>query len=110
VSDGLAGDVRHLAAASGAGIEIDLESLPQPPRAGELCDRIGTGWSDLALSGGEDYELLFSIPEARWARAPKPRNTRFTVIGRMMPARHGITVRDRDGVRPLFEEGFSHFG
>jgi thiamine-monophosphate kinase len=109
VSDGLAGDLRHLAAAGGTGIEIDLERLPRPAGVDAVCAWAGAEWQELALTGGEDYELLFSIPESRWIEATRPRGSRFSVIGRLTTGRQGLTVRDRNGVRPLFEEGFHHF-
>lgn len=109
VSDGLAGDLRHLAAAGGTGVEIDLERLPRPAGVDALCTSAGADWQELALAGGEDYELLFSIPESRWIEATRPRGSRFSVIGRLTSGKQGLTVRDRHGVRPLFEEGFHHF-
>jgi thiamine-monophosphate kinase len=57
LSDGLAGDVRHLAAASGVGILIDESAVPVHPAAA----RTGRGL-ELALTGGEDYELCLAVP------------------------------------------------
>lgn len=63
VSDGLLGDLRKLAAASGVGVRLDLDRLPVAPvLAGhydrEQCERY-------VLHGGDDYELLFTLPAAR---------------------------------------------
>ena len=61
VSDGLAGDVRHLAAASGVGVEVDVDAVP-------VEGWVGPGGSSAArrraLTGGEDYELLFAAPRS----------------------------------------------
>ena len=58
MSDGLAGDVAHLAAASGVGVEVDLDAVPI-----EGWSRDAADWSR-ALTGGEDYELLFAAAPA----------------------------------------------
>ncbi|MDG2052071.1 MAG: thiamine-phosphate kinase [Myxococcota bacterium] len=61
VSDGLAGDLVHLARASGVGIEVDPSTLPQPRGFTEGCRRLGRDPLELAVSGGDDYELLFGL-------------------------------------------------
>ena len=59
ISDGLASETHHLARASGVGIEIDVDRLPLAPAAVEA---LGSQQAiDGALSGGEDYELLFTF-------------------------------------------------
>jgi len=67
VSDGLLGDLHHLLAAAGCGAEIFLEQLPLSPayRKVQLVDTL-EGYLP-ALTGGEDYELLFSVPDEREA-------------------------------------------
>ncbi len=63
VSDGLARDLQRLCSQSGVGAEIELESLPRHDRLTELADAIGDEWKQLALGGGEDYVLLFTLPQ-----------------------------------------------
>ena len=65
LSDGLADGVRQLAAASGVGITLDAALLPVPPAARAVFERAGRDWFDAAVSGGEDYELLFTVPRRR---------------------------------------------
>jgi thiamine-monophosphate kinase len=62
ISDGLASETHHLARASGVGIEVDLDRLPLAPAAVEA---LGSRRAiEGALSGGEDYELLFTFDPA----------------------------------------------
>jgi thiamine-monophosphate kinase len=60
VSDGLGGDARHLAAASGVGLDIDLALLPVGPGVREIAGDVPA--AVFAARGGEDYELLAALP------------------------------------------------
>jgi thiamine-monophosphate kinase len=67
VSDGLDDDLRKLLAASGVGAELDAAALPLSPEL--LAVRTGYGSAlDCALTGGDDYELCFTLPSSRDAR------------------------------------------
>jgi thiamine-monophosphate kinase len=77
LSDGLGGDASHLARASGVGLRIDAAALP-------LAD--GVTDLNLAVSGGEDYELLATIPPDRIAAVP------VTRIGEVA-AGEGVEIR-----------------
>ena len=63
VSDGLARDLHRLCRASGVGAEVDAAALPFTDRFRMLCEAIGADPLSLALGGGEDYVLLFTLPE-----------------------------------------------
>lgn len=62
LSDGLGGDARHLAHASGVGLLLDAEALPLAEGVAEAASIAGGDPLQLAVSGGEDYELLAAIP------------------------------------------------
>ncbi len=62
VSDGLLADLNHLCVASGAGARLDLDALPIAPGVATVAMAHGRSARDLALGGGEDYELLFTVP------------------------------------------------
>jgi thiamine-monophosphate kinase len=65
VSDGLAADLSHICEASGVGAHIEAESLPIQPEVVTLATLAGREPQDLALFGGEDYELVFTVPADR---------------------------------------------
>jgi thiamine-monophosphate kinase len=65
VSDGLAADIAHICEASGVGVHIEAESLPIQPEVVTLAALAGREPQDLALFGGEDYELVFTAPADR---------------------------------------------
>jgi thiamine-monophosphate kinase len=65
VSDGLAGDLAKLCAASGVSAVIDAPSIPLSAAAATLSARGATG-IEAIVSGGDDYEILCAIPENRF--------------------------------------------
>lgn len=65
ISDGLAADIAHICEASSVGVTIESESLPIQPEVAMIATRAGRQPQDLALFGGEDYELLFTTPADR---------------------------------------------
>ncbi|HWM64703.1 MAG TPA: thiamine-phosphate kinase [Solirubrobacterales bacterium] len=69
LSDGLGGDARHLAKASGVGLQIDASALPLAVGVAEVAADAGREPLELAIQGGEDYELLAALPAERLAEA-----------------------------------------
>jgi thiamine-monophosphate kinase len=112
LSDGLAGDIRHICEESEVGCLIDARQLPlsRPLLAHARARRRDP--LEYALSGGEDYELLFTVPPAKVPRVERlihRRQLRATPIGRIMPARQGLRIIGADGaVRPLTATGYEH--
>jgi thiamine-monophosphate kinase len=112
LSDGLAADVRHLCEASNVGVEIDLSALPISPALRRYSDAVRRDPVGFALGGGEDFELLVTIPPRHLARAQgaATRDASFTVIGRVTSARQGLRVIDAEGrCRSLPRVGYEHF-
>jgi thiamine-monophosphate kinase len=98
ISDGLAGDARHLAAASGVQLALEVARVPAGPGIAP----------DMAMQSGEEYELLACIPVAeynalapRWGRvSPVP----LTVVGVVHADHAAATSADR-----VMPRGFDHF-
>jgi thiamine-monophosphate kinase len=108
VSDGLLGDLAKLCASSGVGAVIDLERLPV---SGELARRHPAGECErLVLNGGDDYELLFTLPRAAAAEIESiaPPELPLHCIGRIEAGR-GVHCR-RDGLSvSVAIAGYDHF-
>jgi thiamine-monophosphate kinase len=96
LSDGLAGDAGQLAEASGIALEIDADRLPLAAGVAEIADAAGQDPLTLAVSGGEDYELLAALPADRLAEATaaieEAGETTLTAIGRVAPG-EGVAIR-----------------
>ncbi len=115
LSDGLAGDLRHILQASGVGAELFGPSLPIS-REAKLRARANTTAKPAlvaALTDGEDFELLFTLPrqlavsvldgwKAQFPQLP------LTCIGKIS-GQPGLFLRDREGRRPLNLHGYDHF-
>ncbi|MEM8556967.1 MAG: thiamine-phosphate kinase [Bacteroidota bacterium] len=107
LSDGLASEVHHLARASGVGMEVEVGLLPAHAQTVLAAQRFDEAPDGYALYGGEDYELLFTLPEA--AAAKLDADT-FAVLGRVTDADAGLVLKLPDGgAMPLEASGFQHF-
>ncbi len=115
LSDGLASDLRHIAKASGVGALLMGSSIPIR-REAKLAARESTTAKPAllaALTDGEDFELLFTVPSHQavpllddWKRQfPK---TKLTCIGKIM-AGDAIILQDKHGIRTLGAHGYIHF-
>jgi thiamine-monophosphate kinase len=109
LSDGLAGDARHLAAASGLALKIDLDSLPLAEQVRSEALALGVPDAQFAAEGGEDYELLVSLPESFAAADAFARDCGIPLT-RIGEAARGSGVEFVSAGRSIDLHGFSHFG
>jgi len=115
ISDGLAGDLRHLMQASGLGAEILSRAVPISKAAKSQARAESSSKPPLlaALTDGEDFELLFTLSSKQavplldaWKKEfPK---LKLSCIGKMT-AEPGLKIHDKDGVRQLTLKGYTHF-
>jgi thiamine-monophosphate kinase len=126
LSDGLAGDLRHLLKASEVGAELLATAIPVSRAAkqkirtpsggnGKIEGAINVSKPALlaALTDGEDFELLFTIGSRDAVPVLDAWKKQFpdlelSCIGKITAA-HGLTIRDQQGVRPLTVHGYTHF-
>lgn len=110
ISDGLISDLKHVLSASGCGARIDLDALPlSEALLGSVDGDQALKW---ALTGGEDYELCFTVPEINRGAldvALSHLGVDFTCVGQMAPLSEGITFLRSGEPVDLDWQGFDHF-
>ncbi len=103
ISDGLLADLRHILTASGCGAFVDVALLPLSSALMSQCPDQAT---ELALTGGDDYELLFCVPPNKSHRVPRDQARR---IGHLRSGNR-IELRDNEAAYSLPEQlGYDHF-
>jgi thiamine-monophosphate kinase len=110
ISDGLAADIAHIAAASSVGMEVRLEAVPLADAYRSYL-AAGGGWN-LAVSGGDDYELCFTLPESRLSEAMElgeQTGDRITPVGRVTKAREVIMLGPDGSQYKPDTTGYNHF-
>ena len=109
ISDGLAGDLHHLLAASQCGAEVAIDTLPVSSTVATLPVDLRRA---LAFAGGDDYELLFAAPPnqaAQLAHLAAQVGVKITRIGRITDGT-ALVLRDAKGVAIANDyRGFDHF-
>jgi thiamine-monophosphate kinase len=109
VSDGLGGDLEKLCAASGCGAELDAAALPV---SDSLLGAVGREAArEYALTGGDDYELLFTVPLARLGAMTNAISRGLGPVTRIgsLVSGSGVRVFSRSGVMQFSGVGFDHF-
>lgn len=115
LSDGLAGDLRHILAASGVGAGLLKTAVPVSREAKLQARKSSSAKPPFvaALTDGEDFELLLTVAgqdavplmDAWKTKFPK---LKLSCIGKIVPG-EGITIRDKNGSHPLNAHGYAHF-
>lgn len=112
ISDGLATDLAHICAESGVGAMVTADMIPLSPllsKAAELCGHAPLEW---ALSGGEDYQLLFTAgeqqTEALAGLVREKIGRELFMVGRIVEGR-GVFLEEAGARREISYQGFEHF-
>ncbi len=109
LSDGLSSDLSRLSAASGVGARLESTRIPLP-RISEADRRHGIDPSQLALHGGDDYELLFTVPRPSASRIPKTfQGVRLTAIGEITRGQKLVLIGRNGKGQPLVAGGWDPF-
>jgi thiamine-monophosphate kinase len=110
ISDGLSSDLAHLCTESNAGALIDSASLPIDKDVSQLCGRRALDPLLLALHGGEDFELLFTVRPGDVSRLPKKVDgVPISRIGEITDRAGKIRVAEKNRIWDLEAQGFEHF-
>jgi len=113
ISDGLIADLGHICEQSRVGAKIWVEKLPTSEAFQKHSHEFTDRPMDLALGGGEDYELLFTVARGNVDLLNSIKNrfkTKVTHIGEVVEPGEGITVLDNSGKRYVVQKkGFDHF-
>jgi len=113
LSDGLSGDLAHVCEESGVGAEIEIGALPLSPACRSYAAAHRLDPVHLALTGGEDYELLFTVSpgnRAKLDQLTQRARCRFSCIGTIRPKGFGLRVKHRNGSsRRLTIASYQHF-
>ncbi len=110
VSDGIASDLGHLCTESRVAARVHAEAIPIHPGAAVMARLSGREALELALRGGEDYELLFTASgDPRSALRQADSELPVTCVGEVSAGPAGATLLGRDGSVVLLAGGYDHF-
>jgi len=105
ISDGLSSEILHLCKNSKVGCALYEEKIPLDPMVISSCEEFRLDSTLVAMSGGEDYELLFTIDQKDYAKIKG--NPNLTVIGHMTAADEGASLLSRNNAKiPITAQGW----
>lgn len=108
VSDGLSSEIIHLCKSSKVGCDLYEEKIPLDPTVITVCEEFDIDSTTVALNGGEDYELLFTISQDDFTKIKA--NPHLSIIGHMKDENEGAHLVTRANSRiPLIAQGWKNF-
>ena len=114
ISDGLVQDLNHICKQSGAGAVIYEEKLPKSLEFSKVCKENRLKPLPFVLEGGEDYELLFTLPSdgvKKLSRQFEKAKALVTHIGEITESASKVSLLRQNGKREILRQlsGFNHF-
>jgi thiamine-monophosphate kinase len=110
ISDGLSSDLNHLCGESRVGAVLDSSLIPIDRKVVDLCGRRALDPLQLALHGGEDFELLFTVSPENVAQLPRRVDgISITQVGEICDVAEGIRISEGPRVWELAPGGWRHF-
>ncbi|MDE6783685.1 MAG: thiamine-phosphate kinase, partial [Paramuribaculum sp.] len=107
ISDGLSSELLHICKSSDVGCRVYEDRLPIDYQTAVMAETVNMNLATAALNGGEDYELLFTVPLTDHDRVSQIPGVK--VIGYITAAEKGAALITRDGAEiPLQAQGFNH--
>jgi thiamine-monophosphate kinase len=108
LSDGLSSEIIHLCKHSQVGMTLYEDKIPLDPTVITACEEFNLDSTTIALSGGEDYELLFTVKQEDFPKIKA--NPSLSVIGHVVDASNGINLVTRGGEQiPIKAMGWNSF-
>jgi thiamine-monophosphate kinase len=106
ISDGLSSEILHLCKQSEVGCNLYEDKLPLDPQLISVCEEFQLDSTTVAINGGEDYELLFTVKMDDFDKLKG--NPNFTIIGHMVEAAEGMHLITRANTKiPLKARGWN---
>lgn len=106
VSDGLSSEILHICKNSSVGCDLYEDKIPLDPQVISSCEEFELDSTTIALSGGEDYELLFTIKQEDFPKIKA--NPNFSIIGHMTEEKEGAHLITRANTKiPLIARGWN---
>ncbi|QLG45349.1 thiamine-phosphate kinase [Costertonia aggregata] len=108
ISDGLSSEILHLCKNGNVGCNLYEDKIPLDPTVISACEEFNIDSTMVALSGGEDYELLFTVPQTDFKKIRG--NPNLSIIGHMTDAAEGAYLITRGNTKiPLTAQGWNSF-
>lgn len=108
ISDGLASEILHICKQSNVGCEIYEEKIPIDPQTYDRARAFNLDPTTCAMNGGEDYELLFTIPLSEYEKIKN--HPDFTIIGYITEPSKKYNLISKSGtLHPIVAQGWKHF-
>jgi len=106
ISDGLSSEIFHLTKSSKVGCNLYEDKLPLDPQLINTCEEFNLDSTTIAINGGEDYELLFTVKMSDFEKIKA--NPHLSIIGHMVPESEGVHLITRENTKiPLKARGWS---
>jgi thiamine-monophosphate kinase len=106
ISDGLSSEIIHICKQSGTGCNLYEDKIPVDPQLMSTCEEFDIDITTVAINGGEDYELLFTVKMEDFDKIKG--NPNFTIIGHMVQESEGIHLITRANTKiPLKARGWN---
>ena len=108
ISDGLSSEIMHICKQSKVGCDIYEDKIPLDPQVISTCEEFNIDSTTVALNGGEDYELLFTISQDDFLKIKA--NPHLSIIGHMKEENEGIHLITRANTKiPIIAQGWKNF-